>query len=151
MKSTGVFVTESNMIEGIHHPPSKAECDAHNTFMALDTVTVEDLERFVGTVQPDAKLRDKRGLDVRVGTHFPEPGGVLVRHALTRLLCELEDGSPHYVHCQYETLHPFTDGNGRSGRVLWAWCMRKRGLNFDQLGFLHTFYYQTLQSFQREG
>ena len=49
------------------------------------------------------------------------------------------------THNDYENLHPFTDGNGRSGRMLWAWQMR----NDDDAmarGFLHTFYYQTLSA-----
>ena len=148
--TTGAFVTESNMIEGIHRPPRKAELVAHDTFMALETVTVEDLERFVGTVQPNARLRDTTGLDVRIGSHFPEPGGVIVKQRLERILEAMEWSKPHHVHCLYEHLHPFTDGNGRSGRVLWAWCMEKKGLGYDQLGFLHSFYYQTLQSFHSE-
>ena len=38
--------------------------------------------------------------------------------------------------------HPFTDGNGRSGRALWLWQMN----NHAPFGFLHTFYYQTLEN-----
>lgn len=55
-----------------------------------------------------------------------------------------EADPPWEVHIAYEMLHPFTDGNGRSGRMLWAWQMR----NFP-LDFLHTFYYQTLNALSR--
>ncbi len=46
---------------------------------------------------------------------------------------------------RYELLHPFSVGNGRSGRTLWAWCMLRRGDDPFTLPFLHRFYYQTLE------
>lgn len=60
-----------------------------------------------------------------------------------------EKAHPYHIHVDYENLHPFTDGNGRSGRALWLRRMKDLGENsFYQaldLGFLHTFYYQTLK------
>lgn len=135
------FVTESNRIEGIKREPTAKELAEHQRFMALEIVTVEELERFVRIYQPNARLRDQPGLNVRVGNHIPPRGGKEIREKLADLLhraCLLP--RPHMHHLEYEALHPFTDGNGRSGRVLWAWQMRDY-----PLGFLHHFYYQTLQ------
>lgn len=139
------FIAESNRIEGIHRLPTIAEVDEHERFMRLDVLSVADLRQFVSVYQPGAKLRDRKGLDVRVGNHIPPEGGPHILKALEQHLAELSD--PWLDHVAYEMLHPFTDGNGRSGRALWAWQMtRQRGY---PLGFLHHFYYQTLQAAQK--
>ena len=57
------------------------------------------------------------------------------------------DATPYDIHRRYETLHPFMDGNGRSGRILWAWQMIHHDIRPGlSLGFLHAFYYQTLDA-----
>lgn len=141
------FVTESNRIEGILRDPTWKEIDAHTQFLALDMVMVQDLERFVSVCQPGAKLRINPGMNVRVGNHLPAPGGQNIIEALAANLHLANDGGPedaHRTHVKYENIHPFMDGNGRSGRVLWLWMMG--GIKKAPLGFLHHFYYQTLQA-----
>lgn len=138
------FVVESNRIEGITRAPSSAEMVEFHRFMELEIVTSEELEAFVKVYQPNAVLRDKPGLNVRVGNHIPPHGGPEIRADLKRLLETLGQHTPHKNHLHYETLHPFTDGNGRSGRMLWAWQVRDLSL-----GFLHRFYYQTLAAWPR--
>ena len=32
---------------------------------------------------------------------------------------------PWKAHAEYEFIHPFIDGNGRSGRAVWLWMMVK--------------------------
>ena len=104
------------------------------------------MKTFVMLVQPDAVIRDKSHLNVRIGNHIPPQGGSEVVADLMNILYEVNHNSeePYDLHHDYETLHPFTDGNGRSGRALWLWQMT-RGRDIPKLGFLHTWYYQTLQ------
>ena len=143
------FVVESNRIEGIEREPTHIEQDLHAMFLALKNPMVGDMETFVSAVQSGAELRDRCGMYVRVGEHRPPDGGPDIRRALDAILTRAKsDESPYWVHQAYETLHPFTDGNGRSGRTLWLWQMIQRGGYYQrqaqELGFLHTWYYQGL-------
>lgn len=80
-------------------------------------------------------------MDVTVGGRLCPRGGPWIRQDLERILLETEVKDPWATHIAYELLHPFTDGNGRSGRALWLWQKMGRA----PLGFLHHFYYETLQ------
>lgn len=146
------FVRESNRIEGITATPHVSEIRALNNVLAAPVLTVELLRDYVWTIAR-APLRDKPGLDVRVGRHLPPRGGPEIRDELTSLLCDIcehrsaSGETPFSTHLRYETLHPFMDGNGRSGRAVWLWMMG--GIENAPLGFLHTFYYQSLEAGQR--
>lgn len=142
-----MFVRESNAIEGIRRDPSKAEIAALKTLLDRDFVLLVDLDAFVRVYQPDAMLRERRGMNVCVGDYIAPDGGPQIAGELGLLLEGANNllSSPHGTHLAYERLHPFTDCNGRSGRALWLWMMWQRGYRAE-LGFLHKFYYQTLES-----
>lgn len=131
------FIAESNRIEGINRPPSDAEVQAHIDFLNAKHIGVREIEQFVSVVQPGAVLRDRIGLNVRVGAHHPPMGGPDIRLNLESLLQAGYD--PYTTHRLYQNLHPFTDGNGRSGRALWLHMMGSA-----PIGFLHHWYYQSL-------
>lgn len=142
------FIRESNLIEGIDRWPTDGEIKAHEEFLDLPEVRVPEMESFVRDVAA-RRLRDRIGMNVTVGSHRPPPGGPHIRSELSDLLAgiqEVGEYTPWAAHVAYEKLHPFLDGNGRSGRVLWAWHMRQEGHDPFSLPFLHRAYYQALEA-----
>lgn len=142
------FQLESNQIEGINSVTQK-EIDALAQLVFLDELKISDVEAYVKAIQPNAQLRLRSDQIVYVGDHMPPIGGQHILYRLDWILVQAVEKDPFETHVEYETLHPFTDGNGRSGRAIWLWQMRKQGLDIVN-GFLHTFYYQSLRRQQQK-
>jgi Fic family protein len=63
-----------------------------------------------------------------------------------------------YAHAQFETIHPFLDGNGRTGRMLITFLLVKNNLLENPVLFLSSFfkqhqstYYDRLHDYQKNG
>lgn len=73
------------------------------------------------------------GATPRLARHVPPPPG-LVPELMEDLFAFLARDDLHPIaqaaiaHAQFESIHPFTDGNGRIGRALIAAVLRRRGL-----------------------
>ena len=85
------FIEESNEIEGIRLGDDTDsmdwECLASLDFILKpDTLTVDNISNFVDVVERGARLRNKPGMDVRVGNHKQPRGGSVVEGMLGGIL-----------------------------------------------------------------
>jgi len=151
------FMLESNKIEGIEGTTGD-EVAAFQHFIGLSSLYLGDVLNLLNRVAPGHLLRTGVGQDVYVGNYKAPPGGPNIMLALSEIMGTitlwkqgLPDANPFNVHRDFEKLHPFTDGNGRVGRVIWAWQMLHAPVGTREiriglaLGFLHEYYYQSLQ------
>jgi len=141
------FLRGSNEIEGIIRDPTLEELAACLSFLDQTVVTVESLGCIQCVFAPGKPLRMNSGMDVRVGSHIAPPGGpnIPLRLAALLMAANTPNDDPWERHCTFETLHPYMDGNGRTGRMLWAWQMYRFGRNPFMRSFLHSWYYMTLE------
>jgi hypothetical protein len=144
------FVQESNRIEGILRDPLPAEIAATEMVLHAQQLTLVLISQFVAECQAGALLRERYGMNVRVGQYYPPRGSPHIAENLVALLNDINERriDPFTAHVRYELLHPYMDGNGRSGRVIWLWQMAHHHGYWAELGFLHMFYYQTLRGHQ---
>jgi Fic family protein len=106
-----------------------------------------------------------RKLSVKVGNLIPPPGKQVpnLMADLERYINNEEDSLPllvraGLVHVQFETIHPFLDGNGRIGRLLIILMLVEGNLLNEPILYLsyyfkkhHAHYYQWLDKVRTEG
>ena len=113
-----------------------------------DPVTVEDLCAIHRALMGDDPIAGEiRSAQNWIGTRhstplqavFVPPPPELVPELVEDLVASInEDAHPPLVHAavvhaQFETIHPFADGNGRTGRALIQLMLRRSGLTNDAL------------------
>ena len=99
-------------------------------------------------LQAEVALLESRIPSLQLGNFIAPEGGPGIVRRLERILhkANYTSDDPWSVHVAFELLHPYMDGNGRTGRAIWAWQMKGLGYDPFALPFLHRFYYQTLEA-----
>ena len=118
-----------------------------------------------GEVMDQGTAGRYRTMAVRVGRYVPPPPqdvSGLMFELLTWWNQEAAKLSPilssSIVHYRFEAIHPFADGNGRTGRALALWELYRRGFDTHHIFSVDEFYwedrpryYAALDAVRREG
>lgn len=116
------------------------------------TVTHEDvlaLHKLIAAGVMDQGVAGRyRDIAVRIGRYAPPPApeiSGLMRELLEWWNTAVEKWSPvissAILHCRFEEIHPFADGNGRVGRALALWELYRRGFDTHHVFSLDEFYW----------
>jgi Fic family protein len=117
---------------------------------AISDAEVLKLHRIMaGQVMDQGEAGKYRTIRVRVGDYVA-PSPERVRPMMSDLLQwwnkEAAEISPilssAIVHHQFETIHPFADGNGRAGRMLSLWELYRRGFDNHHIFSVDEFYWE---------
>src|SRR5690349_8716192 len=87
------FVEESNRIEGIYSVKA-TEVSATERFLALETLTLENICDLQSCYAPGKPIRDRVGMNVRVGNYVAPSGGRYILVELMSLVGKLNKAKP---------------------------------------------------------
>jgi Fic family protein len=116
---------------------------------AITHTQVLKLHRIMaGEVMDQGTAGQYRTIRVRVGSYVAPPPD-RVRPMMTELLEWWNKDEPlspilssAIVHHRFETIHPFADGNGRTGRMLSLWELYRRGFDNHHIFSIDEFYWE---------
>ncbi len=131
---------------------------AHEDVLSLHSI-------MAGNVMEQGEAGRYRMIRVRVGSYVappPEEVSALMFHLLEWWNSDARALSPvlssAILHYQFEAIHPFADGNGRTGRALALWELYRRGFDSHHIFSVDEYfwedrprYYAALQSVRQQG
>lgn len=143
----GKFLTESNLIEG--ETWDNLPFDSAHFALRQPNMTPVRICKIHAMLGEEMAMQNR----IRLGAfrqHWVRVGGWLapspkdVPSLMSQFCADWHKMDSWEAHNRFEGIHPFEDGNGRVGRLLWLAKARKEGYDFSR-SFLHEYYYQTLR------
>lgn len=129
-----LYIRESNLIEDIDDNAEDRQSFKAWLFLKdvpfLTIDVLKELHRMITLNQlpvgQRGVLRSELKVNVTIGGKVA-PQWYLSGHMLNNWIMDYSQGakSPIDAHLEYEHIHPWIDGNGRTGRMLYWWHCRK--------------------------
>lgn len=88
--------------------------------MNIRFINEQDILTMARLIEPDRNANGYRKVDVRVGYDVKGPWED-VPERMGQFLDALPRLTPEEAYKAYEQLHPFVDGNGRTGSIIYCW------------------------------
>ena len=134
------YIKASNEIEGIYSEKENLQSLAAWAYLEQlgDTFTLGDIvtvQKLITINQEDLSPVEKgnfRGMggnnvNVSVGGRLA-PDYSYVPDLMTKWIQDLPEMTPLTSHIRFEAIHPFRDGNGRTGRMIYWFICKRRGI-----------------------
>jgi Fic family protein len=133
-----------NYFAGLRYVEKNA---AKKTFRHADILELHRI--LAGAVMDQGEAGKYRTISVRVGRYSPPPAD-----AVSGLMFELLEWwntaskklspvlSSAILHYRFEAIHPFADGNGRTGRALALWELYRRGFDTHHIFSVDEYYWE---------
>jgi Fic family protein len=149
-----------NYFAGLRHVEKYAgkKIIKHEDLFALHRILAEG-------VMDQGQAGRYRSMQVRVGSYVPPPPDAVsgLMFELLNWWNERKGGlspvlSSAILHYRFEAIHPFADGNGRTGRALALWELYRRGFDTHHIFSVDEYfwedrprYYSALEAVRRQG
>lgn len=123
------YIRSSNLIENIDSAgEDRRSAKAWNWLLDQPVISLPVLlelhHKITAKQLPKGERGEFRKVQVYVGDHTP-PAPLVAKYQATDWLWDMmehwQDLDPKQMHIRFETIHPFIDGNGRTGRLLMWW------------------------------